>query len=252
MQARLIPFLLVSVLVASSSSAADITPAMALLRSSYESNLQATVRYDAAADGMATYSKKLDSMAETLKNAGDLEGVVAIRAEKKRFEEEKKVPTESAPDINPAIAKARAEYQQSVTKGEIDKNKGILALADNYASDLEALKKQLTKEDKIEEATLVKQEIDRLRASAEVTSAQFVIADLASKSPQPNVQPKKIKPSTPASPPATTPKPVEYMRRIYCKGGTDHTWTEVVKSIGEGDIVTITAKGKWRCTGLEE
>ena len=66
MQARLIPFLLVSVLVASSSIAADIPPAMALLRSSYESNLQATVRYDAAADGMATYSKKLDSMAETL------------------------------------------------------------------------------------------------------------------------------------------------------------------------------------------
>jgi len=240
---------LVAASISANSAAVDVPSTLALLKSSYESNLLAIVRSDATAECMAIYGKKLDSLAETLQNAGDLDGVVAMRAEKKRLDEEKKVPAESSPDINSAIAKARAEYQQSATKAETDKNRGILALADNYASNLESLKKQFTQQDKIEEATLVKHEIERLHTSAEVTAAQFVIADLASKQPQATtVQPKAV-PVQPAE--TATLKPAKYMRRIYCKGDSDHGWTKTIQSVSKGDTVTITAKGEWKCIGFD-
>lgn len=202
---------------------------------------------------MARYGKKLDSIADAFKKDGNLDGVVAVRNEIKRCDTEKTVPAESAQDVLTSIVKARAEYHQFAAKAEIDKNRKILALADNYSTSLDALKKQLTQQDKIDEATEVKQEIERLRASAEVTSAQFTIADLASKAPK---APAAVKSTTPAPAPwtpssARTPKPAKMRRTVACRG-INGEWAKTAMSVKAGDTVTITAKGSWKCTGYSK
>ena len=251
MNTRLMFLLLFCASAISSTSVKAVSLQMVPLKASYESNLQVVVRSDVTADCIARYSKKLDSIADGFKQEGNLDGVVAVRDEKKRCETEKTVPAESVPNILPAIAKARVEYQQSTARAEIDKNRKILALADGYANSLEALKKQLTQQDKIEEATEVKQEIERLRASAEVTSAQFTLADLASKAPPPPTASVKSSIPAPAAwapSSAHAPKPAKLHRTVACRG-INGAWAKTTMSIKAGDTVTITAKGAWKCTG---
>ena len=228
-----------------SNSAAGNT-AMAAFKTSYTSNLAAIVSSSTSTDGLARYGKSLDGIADALKKDGDLDGVVAVREEKRRFDAEKTVPTESAADVIPAIAKARSDYHQSCAKGDIENSKRILALADSYAANLETLKKQLTQQDKIEEATEVKQEIDRLRSSPEVTSAQFVIADLTAKTAPATTTPKAKSDTSPSAP----QKSSKTRKAIESKGDSSGEWTRTMLAIKTGDTVTISASGSWKCTGL--
>ena len=68
---------------------------------------------------------------------------------------------------------------------ELDRSNAVLALAGRYAARLDALKKQLTMQGQIDEALKFKAEVDRVRTSPAVASAQFALAEIASKTAKP-------------------------------------------------------------------
>ncbi|MEI6217859.1 MAG: C-type lectin domain-containing protein [bacterium] len=102
------------------------------------------------------YGQSLDAiMAERQKN-GDLDSCIVIRAEKKRFEAEKTVPSLS--DVNATFKAAAANYYKA--------RAGILK---QYIGSLDALVKAEVQADRIESAKAVKEEKEKI---------DFILADL--------------------------------------------------------------------------
>lgn len=136
---------------------------------------------------LTQYAKTLEAMIAMFKKKGDLDNILILQAEQKRFETEKTVQNPS--DAKESFRPATDEYHKS-----------MVALLEKYIAALGGLIKKEVAEDRIEEAKLVKAEKDK---------AAFILADIQAKLLQKTAmeKPKLEKPTAPApSQPDTKPK----------------------------------------------
>lgn len=168
-------------------AAPEEIPSLDALRQDYEQALQKVQMESGVAAGKAgQYAKALAALADKLQKDGDLEGLLAAKKEKERFDKAKQVPEETPADLPPAVAKLQTDYRKSVSQSETDRNTAILTLTGKYVARLDALKKQLTMQGQIDEALKLKAEGERAKTSPVVASAEFALAELTTKpAPQP-------------------------------------------------------------------
>jgi hypothetical protein len=123
----------------------------------------------------ATYLKELQKLQQTVQNAGDLEGLTAVKRELERFKTEQTVPAQPAASILDAIKKLQTQYKSAVAKNDLEKNKKIVSISKQYLENLGSLQVELTKSGKIPEALDVKAEIKRVKADSKFTNAESAL-----------------------------------------------------------------------------
>ena len=122
--------------------------------------------------GRTRYLASLDKAITALKKAGDLDGLLAVQAEKARFEADKPISEkESLPGF---IADGRAKYLEQIQATELDFKRKQVLLLEQYIKRLKQLVAELTRADKIKEALAVK---------SEISGMEFVKADIMSAIP---------------------------------------------------------------------
>lgn len=110
---------------------------------------------------LAQYGKALDTVMADLKKKGDLDSILILQAEKKRFDVEKTVLTPK--NAKDAFRPATEEYYQT-----------MVTLLGQYVKALDGLIKKEVAADRIEEAKVVKTEKEK---------ASFLLADMQTKLP---------------------------------------------------------------------
>lgn len=120
----------------------------------------------------ARYLASLDKAIASLKEAGNLDALLAVRAEKTRFEQGE--PDQEDERLPQFIAEGRSKYQTQVRDNEQAANGRRILLLDQYVRGLKQLIVELTRADKIREAVAVKDEISKI---------EFIRADIMSTMP---------------------------------------------------------------------
>lgn len=109
------------------------------------------------------YLRSLTKIDESVKANGDLQGLIKVRDERLRFEEEKTVPPQPTTVQHKLIAKAQAGYRRALETVENETNKKLVLLTGQYIKRLESIKKQLVAEANIEDALAVVEEIKKAK-----------------------------------------------------------------------------------------
>ena len=153
------------------------------------------------------YVTSLDGLESQFTDAGQLEPVLALRAERQRFKEENAAapPARNAPKGLAHLQKRFIEVLKDAGKKHADR---ALALLNQYLKRLEELQTELVRKKRIDDALAVKQEADRVRfikAEMETTAAQTGIPELPG---EPGVEePAGVATPRAARPPAPRPSP---------------------------------------------
>jgi len=119
------------------------------------------------------YGSSLESQMSSLKRMGDTKTYLVVEAEKKRFDREQTVP---------APANAKNAFKQEATKYYV----AMAALLRKYVAALDGIVKRLMAQGKIDEANVAKIEKDK---------AEFMLADIETKLPEPEEKPNAVVPS---------------------------------------------------------
>ena len=127
----------------------------------------------------ARYLASLDKAVGALKKAGNLDALLAVRAEKSRFVKGEPIPEDEA--LPPFIVEGLSRYLEQARENKRAADKRRVLLFDQYIRRLKQLVVELTREDKIEEALAVKGEISRV---------EFMRADILSAMPRTDDAPK--------------------------------------------------------------
>jgi len=138
---------------------------------------------ETAEAALNNYGKWLGDILESMKKKGDVKGFEATKKEQERFEAEKTVPDDAPTDLPELIMKAQSAYRQEAQRVSRVRDAATLRLVASYSPRLEALKKQLMSDERLDEAKGVQGEIERIG---------FVAADIESKMPkaEPKPEPK--------------------------------------------------------------
>lgn len=136
------------------------------LRKIFDSNLEEIdVRFlDAVDKCRSSYGVSLNAAEDAATQKGDLDGVLKIRKEKARFAVDNAVDDQIPPGTHPIIQQAINNYIQNLSSAEAARNQQASDLARKYIQYLEGMTKKLTTESKIEEAVLVRQEMEKISA----------------------------------------------------------------------------------------
>jgi formylglycine-generating enzyme required for sulfatase activity len=111
-----------------------------------------------AQKSQALYSDALRTMETQLKNAGHLEGLLAVRKEFERLEATKEIPIPGADTPKP-IAQEQTAHQRRIEVVAAKRTQALIAASKEYLVQLNALKRELTANDKIPAALQVQEEI---------------------------------------------------------------------------------------------
>lgn len=122
------------------------------------------------------YAAELKKVERKLQTEGDLDGLLTVRKEMERFDREKVIP-ESATVTYPVVRELQLKWRKVPETADIDKSKRIVLLSLSHIAALEDLKKRLTVQGKVEEAIAARDELERVRTSAPVTAAEFILAN---------------------------------------------------------------------------
>ncbi len=127
---------------------------------------------------------RLRDLEDSYRSAGDLPALLAVRKERERFIADptmEGVVVVSEPD---RLAALQRSYIENYAKTKADKGVDLKALTDKYLSALERLQMDLTRQNKIEEAVAVMEEVERMKASGPVEpEAPVGNADLLAEDP---------------------------------------------------------------------
>jgi hypothetical protein len=173
--------------------AAGCAQAQTNLATINEDMLAANIKLDGVCsrqkeDAVVSYGKDLDGLMAALQQKGDLDGVMAVRAEKKRFAAEKSVDESNSQDAN--VIAAVKKYRAAVSMAERERVGRRVVLLRQATAQIDALIKQLVKQGKIEDALAAKKDMQTMRS---------VLAEEESKLPPP-----KVAATTAANPPSDT------------------------------------------------
>ncbi len=111
------------------------------------------------------YVQRLADLGASLQAQGNLEGVIAVRAEHDRFEREQAVRTSDRVEQPAELANLQERYRASQYSDVFLENaQAATRLLDRYTEGLERMVTELVREGNIEDAQAVRQEIDRVNA----------------------------------------------------------------------------------------
>ena len=131
-------------------------------------------------DSLARYGRLLNTTREMLRTRGDLDGLLATEEEILRWKKEQTVPAHPPAGLPSLLVMARSSYRKQMDVAGKTRNERIIAATDRYLSRLDALKRDLTRQNRIENALSVKAEIERTRSNELVVSARTAVGSGAS------------------------------------------------------------------------
>ncbi len=109
------------------------------------------------------YLKSLETLKASAQNQGDLSKTKAAVAESARFQKAKSLPSKSDDAEIPEIKTLQASYVKQFSAWEQDMNAQLGALTAKYGQALDRLQKELVKAGKLDEATAVSEENNRVQ-----------------------------------------------------------------------------------------
>lgn len=124
----------------------------------------------------ARYPRDLNTLKGRAQQAGNLNGVMALDAEMRRFESERSIPDAAPPGLPDDLLALQAAHRKA--RADVARDRGVktLALVNLYLQRLEDMKKSLTMAGKLDEALAVNTEVERVKASPAVMAADFAAA----------------------------------------------------------------------------
>jgi len=140
------------------------------------------------------YLAELDKLQSARAKTGDLEGALAIKAERERIASHAPTPPEQIPTMPQSLRALRAQFDQGMKRNMDEGTRRIDLARRKYLADLEALQKRLTIAGDLDKALAVKTEKERF------------IAEMAAGPGMPAPQPPAA-PGTPIAITAFNPPP---------------------------------------------
>lgn len=177
---------------------------------------------------MQDYGRALDDLEKRVQKQGDLQSVLAMRAEKKRFETEKTYGTPPEKGATSSIALLQGRFQKAAIEIEMNKNGQIISLVDKYVRKLMSIERELTVAGKIDEAVKMQDERKRIMEDAEVVSARTALSAPAVEEPKGGQAP-------PAEAPVVKKTDAKSGTAAGILAGKGPDWIEV-KLDGDSDI----------------
>ena len=156
------------------------------------------------------YTKALEGSAAMLQKQGNLDGVLAVKAEIQRFKRTGTVPEQSPENTHESVIKMQGIYRGSKAKSDVTKGQSIGELTAKYLTYLEGMQKKLTQEGKFEDAVRVKTEAERARK---------LQADMPAWKPEARPEPAGNPPSLLATWTRERPKDLGIGMRLNHQGG---------------------------------
>lgn len=139
------------------------------------------------------YTESLTKLRKKAQADGNLDALVALQTETKRFAEEGTLTDRDLSNTSAELRKLQGGFLASRQRAARNEAESVVALAENYEAALAARQAKLTREGELEEALAVKKERTELSSHPGVSAAKFALADAESRRPP--------------SPPRTRPKP---------------------------------------------
>ena len=171
------------------TSTLAIAADLASLKSEYAQLQQkANATYDAATqNSLLLYSNTLATAETQLKKEGNLESLLAVRKEKERFGISGDIQKPALADLPQIVQQAQAAHFSRIEQAEKTRDKNLAIIAKQYLTQLETLKKQLTSQDKIDDALQVQAEMKAVESAL-----SLVPAPVASPANADNVKPNQL------------------------------------------------------------
>lgn len=124
------------------------------------------------------YGKALDTLKAKVQGEGDLEKTKAVMAEIEKFQKDKNVPSVPSESALPEIKKLQTASAKQMADFEMDKARKVITLVTQYDAALDRLQKDFTKAGKIDEATAVQEERNKVKSSDYFVAAGRIIASV--------------------------------------------------------------------------
>jgi len=173
------------VLVVSVSAGLSADARLATSRANYQKRLAAIeAKYGGKeANWPAQFERELRALERTMRGAGDLDGLLAVRKELSRFAGVGKVTDDDLVADPLLLRELQMKYTDVAGEVAIEKSKAVLELVEKYVAYMENLKVELTKAGDLDGAIGARDEIKRVKASDAVAAAEFDIAALQADKP---------------------------------------------------------------------
>lgn len=144
----------------------------------YQNQLQIirieSARKQESADRM--YIADLNKREAVYRENGELQGVLAIRGERNRISPQPDTKIASVTPLPDDVAKLRKEYEERCGTIAVDEATAVQALIERYIGHLDDIKRELTRQDRVEDALAVNAEIMVVRISSELKSAKATLS----------------------------------------------------------------------------
>jgi len=127
------------------------------------------------ADLQQQYKKVLETMKTTVQSQGDLVKTKAVIAEIDRFQKEKSQPATLNENELPEIKAYQIGYMKQYAKLETDLIIKLGALTVKYEQDLDRIQKEMVKAGKLEEATAILAEREKVKLSIKAYTDQLAV-----------------------------------------------------------------------------
>ncbi len=150
------------------------------------------------------YSRALAAFESKCRKDGDLDALIAVRTEIKRFNDQEVV--NAAETQTGHIQQLQKGYIDTIEKIPYDRATRILNLRDQYDRSLESQQTALTKSDHLEQALALKTERTTINQLPKVTAAQFLVAEWEADHPTPTPSEPTTTPSLTIKTPIAAPK----------------------------------------------
>ncbi|MBM4143906.1 MAG: hypothetical protein FJ225_10005 [Lentisphaerae bacterium] len=147
-------------------------------RQSYERAVAAVLKACRAKEARwpEDYLKALAALSMKCQKDGDLDGVIAAKAEQERFAAEQKITPEVIAGAPEALAALQSEHLGLLRQCLTERCRRIIELHAAYDDGLRALEQKLTRDGKIEDALKVRKQAELAREDPEVTGSAFDLA----------------------------------------------------------------------------
>jgi len=126
---------------------------------------------------MRVYGEKLAVLEKHYQRAGELEFVLAVRSERSRFDGDRTIEVTAGSDLPAALRQLQRDCRETLDAAQLENSRTLIRLTDRYVSHLEGLVKQLTRDNKMEQALNVRQEVEAVKVGEAYQAAVFAVAD---------------------------------------------------------------------------
>jgi len=138
---------------------------------------------NANASLQSQYVKWLNGLEKKVREAGNLEPLIAVRKERERFTSEKQVLGKDLSGDIPDLRGIQDNYLKALAKLSVDHAKGVISLVQQLDRSLGALQEKCTKSGKIEDALDVQKARESLKDQRKVAEANFIVAEAEAAKP---------------------------------------------------------------------